>query len=75
MARTRTFTFDVRFRERSDLAGVLDMMRYDNARVSSWGYPDDGRFWTVTLVTDRPPTTDRWQSFGLRPLNVQERSF
>lgn len=47
-----------------DLPGLLDMMRYDGARVTSWEGPIADRF-VVTLSSPRV-TPDRWASFGLR---------
>lgn len=57
-----------------DMAGFLDMLRYDNATVVDWTTvtPEQGMVrYEVTLrsAPDRTPgfefTTDRWASFGL----------
>jgi hypothetical protein len=80
MPRTRTFEYTVYFRDR-DLAGVLDMMRYDSARVVTWSSPyvmggeNDEPRWSVTLRNENGPVTDRWLSFGLRPVNVHEGNY
>lgn len=70
----RTVRYRVRFRTH-DLAGLLDMLRYDGATVTDWDrlYSHEERlghaeWWSVTLtVTGREPTLDRWRSFGLYP--------
>ena len=46
-------------------AGVLDMMRYDAARVVAW---DDE---TITLQSARY-TADRWASFGIYPTLISD---
>jgi hypothetical protein len=80
MPRTRTFEYTVNFSDR-DFGPVLDMMRYDSARVVTCTSGSTGtqgnvrRQWSVTLRNENGPTTDRWLSFGLRPVDVQERSF
>jgi hypothetical protein len=52
----------------SKIAGLLDMMRYENARIVSWDHErgDGAELWTVHLEADRM-TVDRWSSFGLYP--------
>jgi hypothetical protein len=52
----------------SKLAGLLDMMRYENARIVSWDHErgDGAELWTVHLEADHL-TVDRWSSFGLYP--------
>jgi hypothetical protein len=53
-----------RDRASTDMAGFLDMLRYDRPTVETWDYSVDT--FTVTLIfPDRPPTFDRWASFGL----------
>lgn len=74
MARKQPVNRKVTFRV-ADLAGFLDMLRYDRATVTDWdhtvrGEGRDDRY-EVTLLSDpdRTPgfefTTDRWASFGL----------
>lgn len=59
----------VQFHDR-DMAGFLDMLRYDRAVVESWSHrfrdltQKGNDTWTVTLLADRF-TPDRWSSFGL----------
>jgi hypothetical protein len=53
-----------------DLAGFLDMMRYDQARVITWDR--DGKGLVIELQSDRPPTEDRWKSFALFLKEVHE---
>lgn len=51
-----------------DLPGVLDMLRYEGARVEDWSH--EGDRWSVLLTQDRNrPTMDRWASFGLTPVD------
>jgi hypothetical protein len=61
MPKQRRWTFEVRFRadRPGDVAGLLDMLRYDQAIVRE--YSRD----RVVLSTPRPPTLGRWRSFGL----------
>jgi len=71
--KTKQRTFTVTFRDR-DLPGVLDMLRYDAAIVLDWAreaksWRDGEERWTLTLRSDRF-TPDRWQSFGLRPVET-----
>lgn len=54
-------------RQGTDLAGFLDMLRYDGATVVSWDRVDGDAF-LVTLqsrVDGYGFTNDRWASFGL----------
>lgn len=44
-------------------AGVLDMLRYDNARVRDWNHE-------VITLESAVLTTARWQSFGITPTVV-----
>jgi len=53
----------------SDMAGFLDMLRYDAAVVEDWTVTDrasarGGAVYTVTLTSSRF-TPDRWSSFGI----------
>jgi hypothetical protein len=61
------FTYEVRLRmaRNGDLAGLLDMLRYDQARVVTWNHEGDTPFWTVELEMARPATEDRWASFAI----------
>lgn len=62
----KVYRYKVTFTSR-DLGSVLDMMRYDQSRVETWDRsPKDN--WSVLLTADRPPTIDRWRSFGLVPV-------
>lgn len=49
----------------TDIAGLLDMLRYDRAVVVSWSDDGDGIF-TIYLEADNP-SFDRWRSFMLYP--------
>ncbi len=67
--KARLIQFTVTFGPR-DTGPFLDMLRYEGARVISWGHADDLRrsgdsYFTVTLESERF-TPDRWASFGLR---------
>ena len=54
-----------------DLAGFLDMLRYDGARVITWDR--DGKGLVIELQTDgRPPAVERWESFLLYVKDVHE---
>ncbi len=76
----QTHRYSVRVRVRGmdrgggDLAGFLDMLRYDGATVIDWMLwnSDDGREngFTVFFLTDRPATMDRWHSMGMYPTEV-----
>lgn len=49
-----------------DVPALLDMLRYDYARVVSWGREGDA--FVVTLTSERV-TPDRWSSFDI-PIEV-----
>lgn len=49
---------------------VMDMLRYDNAMVSS-NPPVN----TYLLRSERPPTVARWQSFGITIDNITTRTY
>lgn len=69
MPPTIDYRYRVTFHER-DLPGVLDMLRYDAARVLDWSREDhQGRF-AVLLSSERAPTVDRWASFALYPVHA-----
>ena len=71
MALITRYTVRIRTADRGpgDLPGFLDMLRYDNPRVEGWEQTEDGLRITL-LFLDRPPTIERWQSFGLYPQEV-----
>lgn len=53
----------------SVLAGIFDMLRYDNATVETWNHSADGptgEQWELVIQSERF-TPDRWASFGLYP--------
>jgi len=52
---------------RNDMAGFLDMLRYDRARVYTWGYDGTKDEYHVSFITEQPATLDRWASFALYP--------
>ena len=54
----------------SFIAGFLDMLRYDQARVVDWHHDRLGT--KVVLTMDRPPTAGRWASFGLHVTNEED---
>lgn len=74
MPKTMTTRYQVAFNDPSDLPGLLDMLRYDGARVIAWdrlegpGGPRGARY-TVTLEAERCEEA-RWRSMGLRPERV-----
>lgn len=45
----------------TELAGLRDMLRYDVATITANPAPGVYR-----VTSQRPPTLDRWQSFGIR---------
>ena len=49
MPKTKTTTYTIRFRSdrTTDLAGFLDMLRYEGSRVEGWGR--DGDHYTINL--------------------------
>lgn len=52
-----------------DMAGFLDMLRYDGATVESWNR--SGTAYEVTLSTEvQRFTPDRWRSFGISTVVV-----
>jgi hypothetical protein len=52
-----------------DLAGLLDMLRYDNARVREWDIAHEQGKLRVTLhLTADRVEVERWKSFGITPL-------
>ena len=67
MPRQKTYYFIVKKSERDDLAtrhglrGVLDLMRYDGARVLS----DDNTPGYYLFSAEHPPTVARWQTFDI----------
>lgn len=71
----RDKTYKVRIRGgryAPDIGALLDMLRYEGARVESWspaGGADGG--WTVTLKSGNY-TPDRWLSFGIVPEEVSK---
>jgi hypothetical protein len=65
----RVYVYRVTFRvTEMDLAGFLDMMRYDGATVRDWTRADRYSF-TATLTGPRF-TPDRWRSFGMYPVTT-----
>ena len=59
-----------------DLAGVLDMLRYDACTVIDWSHFPATKVnsdkWSVTFTTPlRVPTHERWGSFGLLVYEVR----
>lgn len=52
-----------------DLPGLLDMLRYESARITNWTHvtSDDGRQVYIVSVLSDFFTPDRWVSFGIRP--------
>lgn len=53
-----------------DLAGFLDMLRYEGARVITWDR--DGKGLVIELQSERPPVVDRWESFMIRVRDAHE---
>jgi hypothetical protein len=61
----KTIIFRVSFNTR-ELAGVLDMLRYESGTVVDWSA--DGENWTISIIVDTNRyQPDRWASFGLFP--------
>ncbi len=48
-----------------DMPALLDMLRYEGARVVDWDHASGGVF-TVTILSEHYEP-DRWASFGLHP--------
>jgi len=55
-----------------DLTGLLDCMRYDLCRIVDWNIEPKsyGKIWVIRLE-GAEITLQRWQSFGLFPLNIR----
>lgn len=52
------------------LAGFLDMLRYDQARVRTWTHASrdaDGNYFVIYLESPNC-TVERWKSFGFDPV-------
>jgi hypothetical protein len=72
---SKTYRYTVTFHPRADLTAVMDMLRYDNARVIAHavithGVTEDGPGPVHRLEFSTSPydaTIARWQSFGLYP--------
>jgi hypothetical protein len=60
------YRYRVAFQTR-DLGSVLDMLRYEGARVEDWSH--EGDQWAVHLTHENRPTIGRWESFGLVPVD------
>lgn len=52
------------------LTAIFDMLRYDHARVIDSNMGIGGSRLRLTLSTKRPPTIERWKSFGIFPKAV-----
>lgn len=65
--RNTLYHYSVNVKENSswDLSGLLDMLRYERSNVENWTRIEKGL--RVDIVGPRPPVTDRWISFGMRP--------
>jgi len=52
-----------------DIAALLDMLRYEGARVSAWTTDRDSRDREILVVTiaSEQYVPDRWASFGITP--------
>lgn len=52
-----------------DVAVLLDMLRYEGARVSAWTTDRDSRDREILVVTiaSEQYVPDRWASFGITP--------
>jgi hypothetical protein len=52
-----------------DVAALLDMLRYEGARVASWTTDRDSRDREVLVVTitSEQYVPERWKSFGIYP--------
>jgi hypothetical protein len=52
-----------------DVAALLDMLRYEGARVSAWGTDHDSRDREILVVTitSEQYVPERWASFGITP--------
>jgi len=52
-----------------DVAALLDMLRYEGARVASWTTDRDrlDRERIVVTITSEQFVPDRWRSFGITP--------
>lgn len=80
MARKTRTLWQVRIEPRhlsrgaGDMAGFLDMLRYDQCTVETWGINDshDASAFVVTLAyaPGSWPTLERWHSFSLFPKEV-----
>jgi len=57
----------------TNLAGLLDCMRYDLCRVIDWSTEPKsyGTIWIIRLE-GAEITLERWQSFGLFPQDIKQ---
>jgi len=52
-----------------DIPALLDMLRYEGARVSAWSHDRDSRDREIVVVTiaSEQYVPERWKSFGIYP--------
>ena len=52
-----------------DLPALLDMLRYEGARVAAWTHDRDSRDREILVVTiaSEQYVPERWKSFGITP--------
>jgi len=66
--RSAVYTVEVRVDRRGgDVASLLDMLRYEAARVLSWDRTERG--YRVTISSDHYEP-ERWRSFAITPREV-----
>ncbi len=59
-----TFKVTIDTRGNMDLVALLDMLRYEGARVTNWNRVENG--FDVFIASDNF-TFERWRSFGITP--------
>jgi len=72
-AKRRTYRYEVEFR-RSILGydSMLDMLRYDGARVLGQLPAKSDNAVRLRLEAEHPPATARWASFGITTMEEEE---
>lgn len=74
-----THRIEVMFRQDrggNDLAGFLDMLRYDQSKVETWNIDKDTSIVSATLARESlPHTIDRWHSFGINVAVLSSRDY
>lgn len=52
---------------RGDMMALLDMLRYEGARVAAWDHEPGPRETFIVTIASEQYVPDRWASFGITP--------